>query len=149
VCILAFALGFAFGIPSLLLLVHNMALLGALLWLFDGQGLVVDLAAWLSVHGTTELFGILLSGAAGLHIGRSMAFPGDAPVLEAAAAAGRRSAVVMVGVVIMMVVAALLEAFPRQLVPDSGSRFLIGGSMLIFWLAYFILYRPRAVGEAT
>jgi uncharacterized membrane protein SpoIIM required for sporulation len=144
VCILAFALGFAFGIPSLLLLVHNMALLGALLWLFDGQGLVVELAAWLSVHGTTELFGILLSGAAGLHIGRAMAFPGNLSVLDAAAAAGRRSAVVMVGVVIMMVVAALLEAFPRQLVDGTGNRFLIGGIMLVFWLAYFILYRPAA-----
>lgn len=147
VCILAFALGFAFGIPSLLLLVHNMALLGAMLWLFDGQGLVVELAAWLSVHGTTELFGILLSGAAGLHIGRAMAFPGNLPVLDAAAAAGRRSAVVMVGVVIMMIVAALLEAFPRQLVDGTGSRFLIGGTMLIFWLAYFFLYRPRAAAQ--
>ncbi len=142
VCILAFALGFAFGIPSLMLLVHNLALLGALLWLFNGQGLVVELAAWLSVHGTTELFGILLSGAAGLHIGRAMAFPGRLPVLEAAAAAGRRSAVVMVGVVIMMIVAALLEAFPRQLVEDTASRFVIGGTMLVFWLSYFILYRP-------
>ena len=144
VCILAFALGFAFGIPSLLLLVHNMALLGVLLWLFHGQGLVVELAAWLSVHGTTELFGILLAGAAGLHIGRAMAFPGRLAVLDAAAAAGRRSAVVMVGVVIMMVVAALLEAFPRQLVEDTGSRFVIGGTMLVFWLAYFVLYRPAA-----
>ena len=141
VCILAFALGFAFGIPSLLLLVHNMALLGALLWLFDGQGLVVELAAWLSVHGTTELFGILLAGAAGLHIGRSMAFPGDSAVLDAAAAAGRRSAVVMVGVVIMMIVAALLEAFPRQLVDDTAGRFVIGGTMLLVWLSYFFLYR--------
>jgi uncharacterized membrane protein SpoIIM required for sporulation len=150
VCILAFALGFAFGIPSLMLLVHNMALLGVLLWLFNGQGLVVELAAWLSVHGTTELFGILLSGAAGLHIGRAMAFPGKLPVLDAAAAAGRRSAVVMVGVVIMMVVAALLEAFPRQLVEDTGSRFLIGGTMLVFWLAYFILYRPASrTGDAA
>jgi uncharacterized membrane protein SpoIIM required for sporulation len=147
VCILAFALGFAFGIPSLMLLVHNMAVLGAMLWLFSGQGLVVELAAWLSVHGTTELFGILLSGAAGLHIGRSMAFPGTLPVLEAAAAAGRRSAVVMVGVVIMMVVAALLEAFPRQLVDGTGPRFVIGGAMLTFWLAYFFLYRPRSDGE--
>ena len=142
VSILAFALGFAFGIPSLLLLVHNMALLGALLWLYNGQGLVVELAAWLSVHGTTEIFGILLAGAAGLHIGRAMAFPGTLPVLEAAAAAGRRAAVVMVGVVIMMIIAALLEAFPRQLVEDTGSRFLIGGTMLTFWLAYFVLYRP-------
>ncbi len=149
VCILAFALGFAFGIPSLMLLVHNMALLGALLWLFNGQGLTVELAAWLSVHGTTELFGILLSGAAGLHIGRAMAFPGKLPVLESAAAAGRRSAVVMVGVVIMMVVAALLEAFPRQLVEDTGSRFVIGGTMLIIWLSYFVLYRPAApLGDA-
>ncbi len=148
VCILAFALGFAFGIPSLMLLVHNMALLGALLWLFNGQGLTVELAAWLSVHGTTELFGILLSGAAGLHIGRAMAFPGKLPVLESAAAAGRRSAVVMVGVVIMMVVAALLEAFPRQLVEDTGGRFIIGGTMLIIWLSYFVLYRPAApVGD--
>ncbi len=143
VCILAFALGFAFGIPSLMLMVHNMALLGALLWLFDGQGVVVELAAWLSVHGTTELFGILLSGAAGLHIGRSMAFPGDQSVLASAAAAGRRSALVMVGVVFMMIIAALLEAFPRQLVAGTPERFAIGGVMLAFWLAYFFLYAPR------
>ncbi len=143
VCILAFALGFAFGIPSLMLLVHNMAMLGAILWLFDGVGLTMDFAAWLSVHGTTELFGILLSGAAGLHIGRSMAFPGDQAVLSAAAAAGRRASVVMVGVVIMMIVAALLEAFPRQLVTDMGTRFAIGGTFLAFWLAYFFLYAPR------
>jgi uncharacterized membrane protein SpoIIM required for sporulation len=147
VCILAFALGFAFGIPSLLLLVHNMAMLGALVWLFAGQGLTVELAAWLSVHGTTEIFGILLSGAAGLHIGRSMAFPGQRPVLAAASEAGQRGAVVMVGVVIMMIIAAILEAFPRQLVDGTGSRFLIGGSMLAFWLAYFFLYRPRRVPE--
>lgn len=148
VCILAFALGFAFGIPSLLLLVHNLALLGALLWLYNGQGLVVELAAWLSVHGTTELTGIMLSGAAGLHIGRAMAFPGTLPVLEAAAAAGRRAAVVMVGVVIMMIIAALLEAFPRQLVEDTGSRFVIGGTMLTFWLAYFVLCRPAPPADA-
>lgn len=148
VCILAFALGFAFGIPSLMLILHNMALLGAVLWLFNGQGLLVEISAWLSVHGTTEIFGILLSGAAGLHIGRAMAFPGARPVLDAAAEAGRRGAVVMVGVVIMMIVAAILEAFPRQLVEGSASRFIIGGAMLLFWLSYFFLYRPKRSPEA-
>ncbi len=143
VCILAFALGFAFGVPSLMLLVHNMAMLGGMLWLFAEVGLLTEFAAWLSVHGTTELFGILLAGAAGLHIGRSMAFPGENTVLEAASISGRRSAVVMIGVVIMMIVAALLEAFPRQLVAGSQSRFLIGGMFLTFWLAYFFLYFPR------
>ncbi|UAB78132.1 stage II sporulation protein M [Erythrobacter sp. SCSIO 43205] len=142
VAILAFALGFAFGIPSLLLLVHNMALLGAMMWLFVGADLGVEFTAWLSVHGTTELFAILLAGAAGLHIGRSMAFPGDKSVLEAASASGRRGAVVMAGVVFMMVIAGLLEAFPRQLVGSVEGRFTIGGAFLVFWLTYFFLYRP-------
>jgi uncharacterized membrane protein SpoIIM required for sporulation len=140
VCILAFALGFAFGIPSLMLLVQNTALLGAFLWLFASAGLGVEFAAWLSVHGTTELFGILLSGAAGLHIGRSMAFPGNRTILAAAATSGRRAAVVMVGVVIMMIVAAFLEAFPRQLVGSTEGRFAIGGIFLAFWLVYFFLF---------
>jgi uncharacterized membrane protein SpoIIM required for sporulation len=142
VAILAFALGFAFGIPSLLLLVHNMAVLGAMMWLFAGQGLGVEFAAWLSVHGTTELFAILLAGAAGMHIGRSMAFPGDRSILAAAAESGRRGAMVMTGVVLMMVVAAVLEAFPRQLIGGTFDRLLIGGTFLLLWIAYFFAYRP-------
>ena len=155
VCILSFALGFAFGIPSLLLLVHNLALLGAMFWVFASVGLGYDFAGWLSIHGTTELLGILLAGAAGLHIGRSMAFPGDKSLLDAASAAGRRGAVVMLGVVIMMIVAAILESFGRELIGNTETRFAIGGSFLVFWLSYFFLLRvpepetqARAPGEA-
>ncbi len=148
VCILSFALGFAFGIPSLMLLIHNLALLGAMLWLFDQAGLVVDFSAWLSIHGTTELFAILLSGAAGLHIGRSMVFPGSRSILSAASQSGRRSAVVMLGVVLMLIVAALLEGYARQLVQSTPARFAVGGTMLLFWLAYFFgLRRPLAENE--
>ena len=63
IAILAFALGFAFGIPTLLLLVHNMAMLGAMLFVFAGAGLGLEFAAWISIHGTTELGAILLAGA--------------------------------------------------------------------------------------
>lgn len=143
VCILAFALGFAFGVPTLLLLVHNMALLGAMLYVFDQQGVVWPFAAWLSVHGTTELFAILLSGAAGLHIGRAMVFPGTRTVMANAAVAGRRAAQVMAGCVIMLVIAGLLEGFVRQLVGTAETRATIGGVMLVFWLAYFILVPRR------
>ena len=147
VAILAFALGFAFGIPSLLLLVYNLASLGAMMWVFASQDLHVEFAAWLSIHGTTELFAILLAGAAGLHIGRSMAFPGDKPVLEAASQSGRRGAGVMVGVTIMMVIAGLLESYGRELIENSEVRFTIGGSLLVFWLTYFFLYAPNRVEE--
>ncbi|MBV1917407.1 MAG: stage II sporulation protein M [Sphingomonadaceae bacterium] len=143
VSILAFALGFAFGVPTLMLLVHNTAGLGAMLWLFNEAGLLFEFSAWLSVHGTTELFAILLAGAAGLHVGRSMAFPGDRGVLEAAGEAGRRAAQVMAGVIVMLVVAALLEGFARQLIPGSDGRLIIGGFMLAFWLAYFLAFGRR------
>lgn len=149
VSILCFALGFAFGVPSLLLLIHNTAVLGAMLWLYHGQGLTLDFVAWLSVHGTTELLAILLSGAAGLHIGRSMAFPGQRSVIEAAAGAGQRAALVMAGVVLMLVVAGGLEAFARQLVDSTLWRMVIGYVMLAFWLSYFFgLRRAASAGDA-
>lgn len=139
VSILAFALGFAFGVPTLLLLVYNMAVLGAMMWVFVDAGLGWEFAAWLSVHGTTELFAILLAGAAGLHIGRTMAFPGERAVLAAAAASGRRAALVMAGVVMMLAVAGLLEGYARQLVESPLARASIGGTMLAFWIAWFAL----------
>ncbi|RKF18181.1 stage II sporulation protein M [Altericroceibacterium spongiae] len=146
VCILAFALGFAFGIPSLLMLVYNLAGLGAMLWLFHDAGLTVDFIAWLSIHGTTELFAILLAGAAGLHIGRSMALPGNRSIMTAIAESGRRTAQVMVGVVLMLIVAALLEGFARQLIDNTPGRFAIGGTMLAFWLLYFFAFRRKGAG---
>jgi uncharacterized membrane protein SpoIIM required for sporulation len=148
VSILAFALGFAFGVPSLLLLVQNMGTLGAMLWLFDSRGLMVDFIAWLSIHGTTELFAILLAGGAGLHIGRSIAFPGERSIMEAAAEAGRRASVVMTGVVLMLVVAAMLEGFARQLVDTTPGRFAVGGFMLMFWLVYFFAFQRRPQGAS-
>jgi uncharacterized membrane protein SpoIIM required for sporulation len=144
IAILAFALGFAFGVPSLMLLVQNTGEAGALVWLYHGQGLTWELLGWLAIHGTTELFAILLAGAAGLHIGRSMAFPGALSLLDAAAAAGRRAAVVMVGVVLMLLVAATLEGFARQLIDHTAMRLAIGGAMLGLWLGYFYMPWRRA-----
>ncbi|MEW4467887.1 stage II sporulation protein M [Parasphingorhabdus sp. JC815] len=141
VAILAFALGFAFAVPSILLLIHNMALLGAMLWVFAQRGLSTEFIGWLSIHGTTELFAILLAGAAGIHVGRSIAFPGAKSHLVAAKEAGMRSAVVMVGVVILLICAGLLEGFARQLIIDTALRYVIGGSMLVFWLLYFFVFR--------
>jgi uncharacterized membrane protein SpoIIM required for sporulation len=143
VAIMAFALGFAFGVPTLLLLVHNLAVLGAMLWLFAGAGLGVDFAAWLSVHGTTEILAIVLAGAAGLHVGRAMAFPGELSILVAAQQAGQRAASVMAGVVLMLVCAGLLEGYVRQLVEPTPARFAVGGGMLVLWIVYFLFAGRR------
>ncbi|MEP7210839.1 MAG: stage II sporulation protein M, partial [Alphaproteobacteria bacterium] len=93
IAILAFAIGFAFGAPSILLIAYNGCTMGAFLALFFGKGLGVDFCGWLLIHGVTELLAVTLAGAAGLHIGRKLAFPGQMTRMEAAADAGRRGAV--------------------------------------------------------
>ena len=146
VSLMAFALGFAFGIPTAMLLVYNMTALGALLALYASRGMTVELAGWLSIHGTTELFAILLAGAAGFHIGWSVVFPGEDSRLAAATRSGKTAAAVMIGVILMLMVAAILEGFGRQLVQSDAARFAVGGTMLALWLLYFYLPRGRARG---
>lgn len=141
VSILSFALGFAFGIPTMMLEYYQGIGLGAMLALFSMKGLGVDFGGWLFIHGTTELFAAALSGAAGLRIGAAVVFPGARGRLEAAAEAGRTAGKVMVGVIIMLLVAGMLEGFGRQLVTDTAMRYAIGTLMLLFWLGYY--YLPR------
>lgn len=143
IAIMAYALGFAAGVPSALLLVANTGNLGAMLWLHHSKGLLLDFVGWLAIHGTTELFAILLAGACGLHLGRAMAFPGPLAVMTSLAAAGRRTGSVMAGVVLMLLCAGLLEGFARQLIDSTPWRLAIGGGMLAFWLVYFASFRNK------
>ena len=147
ISLLCFALGFAFGVPTMMLVIYNGAMLGALMQVYAAKGLGVQLAAWLSIHGTTELYAIILSAAAGMRIGTAIAFPGAKSRMTAARDAGHIGATAMIGVVIMLGVAGLLEGFARQLVNTEVMRFTIGGTMLVLWLSYFYLLRlsPRGV----
>lgn len=141
VSILAFALGFAFGIPTIILLMYNGLSLGAFLAVFADKGLLFEVGGWLSIHGTTELFAIALAGAGGLLIGRAVAFPGDMTRMESLRSKSEQAAIILGGVVVMMMVAGLIEGFLRQLIQADWLRYTIGGGMLTFWLLYFFLPR--------
>jgi uncharacterized membrane protein SpoIIM required for sporulation len=146
IAIFAFALGFAFAVPSVLLLVYNGLMLGAMMAVFASKGLGFNFAGWIAIHGTTELFAIILSGAAGIRIGTAVAFPGRDARTEAAVKAGRSTGIAMAGVVCMLLVAGLLEGIGRQTVVDDATRYGIGLAMLAGWLLYY--YLPRRGGAA-
>lgn len=143
IAIFAFALGFAFAVPTILLILYNGLMLGAFFAVFAAKGLAYNLGGWLFIHGTTELFAINIAGAAGIRIGTAIAFPGRDTRTESAVRAGRSSALAMAGTVIMLAVAGLLEGIGRQTVVDDGARYLIGTAMLAGWLAYFYMPRRR------
>lgn len=146
ISIMAFALGFAFAVPTFFLIASNGVLLGAMYAVFIPKGLGVGFTGWLLIHGSTELSAIILAGAAGMHIGRAVAFPGQRTRMAAAGEAGRRAALVMIGVVIMLLVAGLLEGFARQLITDDAARYAIAATMFAIWVVYFAIGGRRAHG---
>jgi len=144
IAIFAFALGFAFGLPTAVLLIYNGLVLGAFYALFWSRGLGYELTGWLFIHGVTELFAIVLAGAAGFMIGGAVAFPGKQTRLAAAKQRGRSAATMAVGVIVMLFVAALLEGFGRQLINTDWVRYAIAFGSLFIWLLYFYTPRGRA-----
>jgi uncharacterized membrane protein SpoIIM required for sporulation len=143
IAIFAFALGFAFAVPTLLLILYNGLMLGAFLAVFAAKGLGLNVAAWLMIHGTTEIFAICISGAAGIRIGMAIAFPGRLSRMDSVVAAGRTAATAMAGTVIMLAVAGLLEGVGRQTILNDGLRALIGAAALAGWLTYFYAWRSN------
>ena len=137
IAIFAFALGFAFAVPTVLLILYNGLMLGAFYAIFEAKGLGTNVTAWLMIHGTTEIFAICIAGAAGIRVGMAIAFPGRASRMDSAVQAGRLAATAMCGTVIMLAVAGLLEGVGRQTINDDGLRMLIGLAVLAGWLAYF------------
>lgn len=141
--ILAFSLGIAGGVPTLLLLAYQGVVLGAFLALHVHRGLTLDFLGWVSIHGVTELAAILLCGAAGLVVAETVLFPGRQPRVESLARHGRSAAQIAVGAVLMLFIAAILEGGCRQLVQSTAWRFAIGGGTGLFWLCYLVFSGKR------
>lgn len=146
IAIFAFALGFAFCVPTALLVTYNGLTLGAFVAVFVAKGLGFNVVGWLIIHGSTELFAITLAGAAGFRIGLAVAFPGKRGRLESATLAGRTAATAMAGTVVMLIVAGLLEGIGRQTITVDAARYGIGLTVLAGWLLYF--YWPRKGADA-
>ncbi len=136
--ILSFGLGFALGIPTLLLIAYQGLVLGAFVALHAERDLTVDFIGWLSIHGVTEILAILLCGAAGLVVAEKILFPGTLPRLENLARHGRQAASVVAGSVLLFFIAGFFEGGFRQLINNTPGRYAFAIATAVFWLAYFM-----------
>jgi uncharacterized membrane protein SpoIIM required for sporulation len=140
---LAFAAGFAAGVPTLLLLFSNGLVLGAFAALFHGRGLGLEFGAWLLPHGITELLAVVVCGAGGLVIGRALLFPGQNPRLESLARRGREAGALVMGAVFMFLLAGLVEGIFRQAVHDVVVRLLLALATAAAWAVFLVTARRR------
>lgn len=143
IAIFAFALGIAFGIPTAALLVMNGLYIGSFYALFWSRGLGYELTGWLLIHGVTELWAVVLAGAAGFVVAVSVAFPGDRSRLAAARHSGQRATTLVMGAVVMLFIAALLEGFGRETINSDPARYTVAISTAVLWTLYFYFPRRR------
>lgn len=137
VAILVFALGAMAGIATVALTFYNGVVLGLFVALHHDRGLLVDIGAWLTIHGTTELFAIALAAAGGLHLARAVLFPGQIRRRDALRRNAHDAVKLALLAGVMLLVAAVVEGFGRQWVQSIEVRFAIGGTLLAGWLLYF------------
>lgn len=152
VALLSFALGAVAGFPTLILMLFNGMLLGAMSAVFIKAGLGTEWFAWLAGHGVTEILALVLAGAGGLALGRALLWPGALTRKEALQSAGKKSLSLVTGTVLMLLFAALLESFFRQSHVSTTTRYVVAAISGAFWLLYFLgadrlKFSPRPSGE--
>lgn len=140
----SFGLGIFGGVPTVLIMVVNGALMGSMAGLYDRHGFDVQFWAWLLPHGIPEVLALTICAAGGLLLGRALIDPGPRPRREALVAAGRRAAALLGMAMLLLVYAGIIEGYFRQLQVGAGLRFGLALFNLAILTAYLSLAGRRA-----
>jgi uncharacterized membrane protein SpoIIM required for sporulation len=147
VCFMAFASGILFGLGPLYVMFFNGLLLGVIGVACQQHGMAVDLWSFVAPHGALELPAIILSGAAGLRLGRGVLFPGIYRWRDAIGLAGAEATRMIAGIIPLLVVAGTLEGFFSPSAAPVWLKFTIGGGLFLLLLVW--LFRPLRTAPRT
>lgn len=145
VSFLAFAGGIFAGVLTVVVLVQNGLLLGAITGLTIHYGVGWELWNFVIGHGVIELSMICLAGGAGLMLGWAIIQPGIYTRRDALRHASRRAVKLVLGCASFLVVAGLIEGFvsPSETLPP-GLKWGVGLSSGALLYGYLLLAgRPR------
>lgn len=141
VSFLAFVFGIFTAFGTGFVLFSNGVMLGTFHAFLAQQGVVVEAFASLWLHGTIEIFSIIVAGAAGIHIGNSFIFPGTYKRSHALQKAALKSARIVLGLVPFFIIAGFIEGFiTRHTEMSYAVRFTIIACSLAFIVYYFFIY---------
>lgn len=145
----AFIGGAAFSLLTMMILLFNGIMLGVFQTLFYQQGLLLDSALVIWIHGTIEISVIIIAGGAGITMGNSLLFPGTYSRLHSFKRGAKNGLKMCFGLIPLFTFAAFLEGFVTRYteMPMLLSVAIIGCSLL-FILWYFIYY-PHTYGKGS
>ena len=141
---LAFGGGLLLGLGTLLVLIQNGVLLGAVAGLSIGAGNGRPFFSLVTAHGVLELSCICVAAAAGLRIGWAIVDPGYRRRGEALRSETRAAIEMLLGTAPWLVVAGLVEGFVTPAGFDLPIVIAIGlGLGALYWGLVFWRGRPQ------
>ncbi len=144
VSFIAYVMGATWCVGTIWLLLSNGLMLGSFEYFFFSKGLGFKSILVVFIHGTLEIWAIVIAGAAGMILGTSILFPGTYSRGVSFIRGGKDGLKIVIGLVPVFLAAAFLEGFVTRYtdMPVWMSMSILGLSLLfIIW--YFIIYPIR------
>lgn len=136
-----FVLGIFFSVGTVWMLFRNGIMMGSFQYYFISKGLGTKFILVVFIHGTLELWAIIIAGASGLILGNSILFPGTYTRTVSLIRGGKDGLKIVIGLIPLFITAAFFEGFVTRHteMPLAASLLILFGS-LAFIIWYFIIY---------
>lgn len=145
---MAFVLGVIGGLGTVYILMHNGLMLGAFQTMFWNEGVLAESMRGIWIHGAMEIFVIIISGAAGLVLGKGLLFPKTYSRMESFKMHFRDGLKILVSTTPFFVIAGFLEGYVTRfsnVMPDFLSVGIILLTLSI--VSYYYLVYPVVVNK--
>ncbi len=139
-----FAGGILLGFPTVTGLLYNAIMVGTFEYLFYTHGLMSDSLLTILIHGTLELFSIVVASTAGLVLATSWLFPQNKKRLDALKGGAKEGLIIALSGFPTLLMAAFFEGFvTRHTDMPLWLKLLIIVSSVTLIVFYFIVYPIR------
>jgi uncharacterized membrane protein SpoIIM required for sporulation len=139
-----YVMGLLFGVGTVWYLVYNGVFGGAIGGYIASLGYGGTFFPFIATHSAFEVTAIILSGAAGLRIGRSVLLPGRLSRVQSLQIAARETSLIVFGSAVMLLIAAAIEAFWSSAAWVTPTAKFSCAAACWSAVALFFLRRPHA-----
>ncbi len=146
--LLIFFSGIFAGIGSLAVLLSNGIMVGTFQYFFIERGLFWQSFLTIWLHGTLEMAGAVISGAAGLTMGLGLLFPGTLSRMQSFRLSARRGIQIMMGVVPLTLIAAFVEGFFSRYTHAPWFLRLFFILLCLGFVIWYYVYLPVKLGRS-
>lgn len=143
-----YASGIFGGIGSFIALLQNGMMLGCFHYIFATENVLYKSALGIWIHGSFEIFSMVVEGGCGLMLGASLLFPGTYSRIDSLKIGFRNSFKIFLSTMPFTIVAAVLEGFVTRYangLPDVVNLLIILSTLGI--ISYYYIIYPYRVAK--